>query len=551
MQQTYVMKIKETTNGITLVALVITIVIIIILATVTINFAFGEGGLIRQAEKASEYYANDTKYTEESLSNVTAYLNGMLGGSNIGGDDEEEPTDPPTPLDPYIDTVLPAAPRLADGMTPVKYVEGTGWVQTTVADEEWYNYADKKWANVVLADASWNDAELNGETVKVLNESGITPYSMLVWIPRYAYQITNGYHQSGADINSADAANSAGTINVVFIDTNNQDKAKITTYNEEYPSFATGSGMSDFVVHPAFNYGEEKLSGFWVGKYETSHTGCTTEASTGTSNTNVTTLTPMIRAGVTSWRNIEIGNIFTVGKELNKADNPYGLSSDDNVVDPHMMKNSEWGAVAYLSKSEYGKETEEVWINPNSNYITGQAGTGPSVANTTSTNAYNTANGQEASTTGDVTGIYDMSGGAWEYVAAYANNGHDNINTYGSELVGTGKYVDVYRASASNGSDNRETNYSYTQPSAGLSISAINATSGHYGDAVWETSSSSSSPYTNSWYGDYSGFPGSGNPFFVRGGDCYAATSAGVFFFSYATGSTSTGNGFRVVVPVP
>ena len=522
------MKIKKTTDGITLVALVITIVVIIILATVTINFAFGKGGIIRQAEKAAEYYANDTKYTEESLANVTAYLNAAMGEGNI----LDEPED-------HVDKVLPAAPKVAEGMTPVKYVEGTGWVQTTVADEEWYNYADKKWANVVLADASWNDAELNGEIVKVLNESGNTPYSMLVWIPRYAYQITSQYHQSGS---------TAGTIEVVFIDTNNQDKGKTTTYSEEYPSFATGSGMSDFVVHPAFNYGEEKLSGFWVGKYETSHTGCTTEASTGTSNTNVTTLTPMIRAGVTSWRNIEIGNMFTVCRDLNN-NTRYGLSNDDNVVDPHLMKNSEWGAVAYLSKSEYGKETEEVWINPNSNFITGQAGTGASVANTTSTNAYNTANGQEASTTGDVTGIYDMSGGAWEYVAAYANNGHDNINTYGSELVGTGKYVDVYRASANNGSDNQATNYSYAQPSAGLSISSINETSGHYGDAVWETSSSNSG--TTSWYSDYSYFPYSNSPFFVRGGDCYAATSAGVFFFSYATGSTSTGNGFRVVVPVP
>ena len=81
-------------RGITLVALVITIVVIIILAVVTINFAFGEGGIVKQAQSAADYYANDTKYTEESLSNVTAYLNGVLNGSNIGGDDDEEPIDP-------------------------------------------------------------------------------------------------------------------------------------------------------------------------------------------------------------------------------------------------------------------------------------------------------------------------------------------------------------------------------------------------------------------------------------------------------------------------
>ncbi len=68
--------------GITLVALVITVIIIIILATVTINFAFGENGLIKRAEQASEFYANDTKYTEDSVANVEKYLDGMLPGGS-------------------------------------------------------------------------------------------------------------------------------------------------------------------------------------------------------------------------------------------------------------------------------------------------------------------------------------------------------------------------------------------------------------------------------------------------------------------------------------
>lgn len=61
-------------RGITLVALVITIIILIILATVAISFAFGNNGLIGRAESARDYYANDTKYTEEAIANVDAYL---------------------------------------------------------------------------------------------------------------------------------------------------------------------------------------------------------------------------------------------------------------------------------------------------------------------------------------------------------------------------------------------------------------------------------------------------------------------------------------------
>ena len=69
-------------RGITLVALVITIIILIILATVAISFAFGSNGLINRAEDAKEYYANDTKYTEDSITNVEYYINDILKSTN-------------------------------------------------------------------------------------------------------------------------------------------------------------------------------------------------------------------------------------------------------------------------------------------------------------------------------------------------------------------------------------------------------------------------------------------------------------------------------------
>ena len=70
-------------KGITLVALVITIIIIIILATVAINFAFGNNGLIKRAEDARDYYANDTKYTDESMANVESYLDELINGKKV------------------------------------------------------------------------------------------------------------------------------------------------------------------------------------------------------------------------------------------------------------------------------------------------------------------------------------------------------------------------------------------------------------------------------------------------------------------------------------
>ena len=87
--------IRNNQKGIALVALVITIITIIILATVAINFTFGDNGLINRAEQAKDFYANDTKYTEESETNVESFLDEMIAGTGESG--EDTPTSPDIP----------------------------------------------------------------------------------------------------------------------------------------------------------------------------------------------------------------------------------------------------------------------------------------------------------------------------------------------------------------------------------------------------------------------------------------------------------------------
>ena len=58
---------KKGASGITLIALIITIVILIILATITVNFLFGENGLITMAQKAKDMYENAQKEEEQQL----------------------------------------------------------------------------------------------------------------------------------------------------------------------------------------------------------------------------------------------------------------------------------------------------------------------------------------------------------------------------------------------------------------------------------------------------------------------------------------------------
>ena len=124
-----------------------------------------------------------------------------------------------------------------------------------------------------------------------------------------------------------------------------------------------------------------------------------------------------------------------------------------------------------------------------------------------------------------------MSGGSWEYVAAYVNNGSNSLTSYGSSLVnGDVKTKNVYSKGSS---DSRDNNYS--------------ANSGKYGDAVYETSANGNSS-NSSWYGDYSYFPDTSGPFFERGGYYGSGTNAGVFAFAHINGSYNSDISFRPVL---
>ena len=450
-----------------------TIVVLLILASVTISTIFSDNGIIKKAQEA----ANKTK---EAVEQEQAELNQLYNdlasimNNTTGGSTPEEPTLPSDGS--YNEEKGVNTPDLGEGMTPIKWDEtangGAGdWVETTGSDPDWYDYSAKKWANAKTADGS-----------------------MWVWIPRFAYSITSGYHSS-----------STGTIAVEFMKNTENETS------EGRKSFDNVSGAGKWNIHPAFNYGGP-VSGIWVAKFEASQSNASS-SSAGSSGVI------KVQPGVQSWRGISVNDIYNKCKSYNST------------LNSHMMKNDEWGAVAYLSKSKYGKETEEVWINNSSSFITGSAGNSASAnADTGTTTDYTSTQGVKASTTGNVYGVYDMSGGAWEYVAAYVNNGNGNLTNYGSSLVnGDPKTKNVYTKART---DSYENNYQQNK--------------GVYGDAVYETSTSGSG--TTSWYGDYSNFPNTDWPFFYRGGNYNNGSNAGVFCFNNNRGNGYSDRSFRPVL---
>ena len=377
-----------------------------------------------------------------------------------------------------LDTSGANKPVLASNMIPVYYDEANSvWKKAdknnSQKDYRWYSYSSTgeykgMWANAVTVKDTNRQTYLNATPGTTISMDDIT--TMWVWIPRFNAVTPSNYNGGTKEKPNA--------IDVTFV---KQNETAID----------------------AFTFGDKQLSGFWYGKFEVGHT---TLASSATANslgcTNETCSNAngiIIKPNVTSLRWNNPSNFFFASRSMEQTGNSFGFVSTE--VDTHMSKNNEWGAVAYLTQSIYGRCTNsttctEVGIN-NSNYKTGYgapAGSSSSITN----GAYNTTLGKDASTTGTIYGIYDMSGGAVEYVMGVYNNTKGSYSGF-SSLPDT-KYYNNYTGS------------SYT------------------GHALTET---------NGWYSDIASFVSTSYPWVKRGGDYSNSTLAGVFFASGQNGDYS------------
>ena len=298
--------------------------------------------------------------------------------------------------DNYISTQV-NAPKLADGMTAIKYgteVDGS------------------KWANAMTKDGS-----------------------MWVWIPRYAYKIT--YKSSNkSEGGTIDIAFLKGATNE-FLDDKLKGQAITTNISEvKYTDNANGTKSQDkWLLEPAFTFGTEEISGFWFAKFDASPVGATSKSE---AETNDKTKIMQIKPNKYSWQSISSADIF--GYCLNiknmKSNNEFIYFNDVSNVDTHMTKNVEWGAVAYLTHSKYGLNGEKIGISTNKNYKTGIGSDGSS--------EYNTDVGKNLSTTKNVYGIYDMSAGVFKYVAACYKKENATKLTANTDAAYINKYIDVY-----------------------------------------------------------------------------------------------------------
>ena len=480
-------------RGITLVALVITIIVLLILAGITITLTIGQNGIINRAKEAGKNYLDAQGQELEGLNNFDKEAENIL--TNMPGAGENTSKDPSKEIigdGSVVEGV--SSPKLTGNMIPVIYDNSITTANGNIPaywkkannEKEWYSYQDtavtgpgtSRWANAITTDGS-----------------------MWVWIPRYAYKITSGYH-----------SNTAGTIEIKFIDTKNQFLDGTREEITDDPT-KSGAGQNIWLVHPAFTANADngggfgELEGVWVGKFET----------TGTID-NLT-----VKPAEASLKGQNVNDMWKLAQNKQKAS--FGETVD---LKQHMAKNSEWGMTVYLAHSNYGTKGTKMETNTNENYYTGGSDKTEIIYE----------NNIRQSTTLNPYGVYDLNGGSDEYVASYLKNGHQNLETYGVDLTKENistAYKTIYNSITTTGSNTQSDDY-------GL----LNYTNIKRGDAIWETSNTYSSN-TSSWQATSAKFPYASNPFFLRGGSA-TVTGAGIFHFKYGTGSGYASASFRMVM---
>ncbi len=481
----------------------------------------------------------------------------------------------PAPKPPVVDpTVCKSGDPKNDcqvdldpNMIPVKYTgTATNAQWTSIAKPEdssnqgyWYNYNQKRWANAITVK---DPSKYKGKSM-VVDQADVLGY--WVYIPRYAYEVMRR--------DATDAPVPAQNFTIHFEKATDPKRypaeSKCAGENSDYRitcglnrDYIKGqpSEQGTWATHPAFTFGSKELNGIWFAKFET--TGTTSQPTILPNEAHI--------SGYYSGMNEKIGNFYSLSKTLGVND-PQNVGGSDFTTtqnnhhlakfSSHMVNNNDWGAATYLSASKYGAGYNGVQINANSagyrngdtfGATYGTTGCGPQVSGNTDRyydysgtlgtqsacysgdiqRAYNGTLGQLASTTNNPTGIYDMSGGGSEYVAASYSDNLNNSNTENFGLAAHPPYVNTYNI-------------------ANLNSCTFNTCGGQ---ALYETNNGTGDgSESNQWNGQYLYMYGlsSSYPWFGRGGRYNYGSSAGLFGADSNYGGAGNYDAFRVaLVPV-
>ena len=418
-------------------------------------------------------------------------------------------------------------PELAQGMIPVIYNYSTNKWKTVNPQSQWYDYEQKKWANVVTV-SNYENYE-NNYNVDI-EYADIT--SMFVWIPRFIYKIpSENYHQTitNASINSNNA--SANIVDVQFSTTQAQggdewnENVTVVSHND-----ISVNSSEVWTSHQAFEFGDKHLNGFWMAKFK---------ATQEDSHLYIKPGKPIKSAvnyvdAFTMCRNLEnstqYSSIFKWATSSNlQSDGTF--NTDNNNLDVHMTKNSEWAAMLYLASSKSGLNKDSDSIIYTNTGLINYSGFAVDSTNVFLEN-YN------LSSTANVYGIYDYQSLIWEMVTAHIGD----ASNYNAGIIHTAnpKYKDIYPLQEETSITSKNSIYNNFENIKGA--------------AIWETSANGNASST-SWFNGRSNIGSkSGNSynlFLTRGGtyDKSGEYIASGFAFGYASARDITSSrSFRPII---
>ena len=591
------MKQLKKESAVTLIALVVTIVILIILAAVSINMVLGDQGIFKKAGEGANAMHDAEVNTQAGFNSITDEMDKIIAGSNTQSPELRQDT--------------PNAPKKIDGMTPIKFTEPTNtemgsYQETNWDDNSWYDYSQSKWANTKSEDGSmwvwipryaykitYNNPENKSEggTIEV----------------KFLEGTSDNYYENG-ELKTAKRQTSVDET----VDTTTDFYVHPAFTNETSINFANGgwdkelTGIYVAKFEAGFPEGNNTTPSKKSSQTYSQDTAWVRAVEAGTSTdsdqlarnwldgiygSNYPKISyPVFQPLTYSMNYINVNDAYNISKAMNETGNIYGFTTSTS--DTHLIKSSEWGMISYLSYSQYGTKGNDIAIN-NANLnsggtkrtvTTGKNGvdsvygitgmtqgltdgaetvvkideikslSGNTPTTTGSMYAWNQKGGVTASSTGNMTGVYDLSGGHWERTASYVANGHENLQKYGKSIAYTNgvlktvstKYTMVYPFDSTvdnNTKADNETNLNAASNANYAKNTKI------YGDAIRETSTAGIG--TSSWQDDYSYFAGLHSPFVNRRSYFWDGSYTGRFCFTRDGGNSDYVGGFRpVVVPV-
>ncbi len=329
-------------------------------------------------------------------------------------------------------------PKIFGKLLPVSYKKTSDtegyWYKADITNQTdlWYSYENGIWANAVLLNESNYNKYKNKSVGTEIEKNDILDF--YVWIPRFKYYVINNSNYTNYErINNIvfeEGNSTTGTIECID-DISNKENSHIYSevcsdkyYDHIYDNLST-------YTHPAFKDKE----GFWVNKFLL-----------GTGEKSIPNIN-MLK------KNIDDANVIA------------------NKHKSHVLTNMEYGAIILLSNSSYGKTNNNTYISNNDytftriyantyeNNITGCSSdytnrtkniivdkTNKCITYNDLTNPSHITNsviykigerGAGASSTGNISGVYDLTSIDGEIVAGFVVDISGNINT-------NTKYYDVY-----------------------------------------------------------------------------------------------------------